>query len=207
MEQRTLRLGDIVDDYCPRERRLTNHVIVALVGQDIRRTRCSTCDAEHEFKEARPPRKKAARLEPVLAVPAAAPAPAASPARLSAANGRAEDTEVTEGVAAPDGNGQAPDVEIEAVAEAEGEAWHDGWLAQRPLIRASLPRPVGGEPTPRPIPEFTMHQRQGRGNGQPHRHGQPPRDGYGNGQPRDGEADGNRPSRPGRRRRRRRPRG
>ena len=25
MEQRPLRLGDLVDDYCPRERRVTNH--------------------------------------------------------------------------------------------------------------------------------------------------------------------------------------
>ena len=33
MEQRPLRLGDIVDDYCPRERRVTNHAIVALVGE------------------------------------------------------------------------------------------------------------------------------------------------------------------------------
>ena len=31
MEQRSLRLGDLVDDYCPRERRVTNHVIVAIV--------------------------------------------------------------------------------------------------------------------------------------------------------------------------------
>ena len=38
MEQRPLRLGDIVDDYCPRERRITNHAIVALVGEDIRQT-------------------------------------------------------------------------------------------------------------------------------------------------------------------------
>src|SRR5512134_861304 len=58
MEQRSLRLGDIVDDYCPRERRVTNHVIVALVGDIIRQTRCSTCEAEHEYKEAKVPKKK-----------------------------------------------------------------------------------------------------------------------------------------------------
>ncbi len=55
MEQRSLRLGDLVDDYCPRERRVTNHVIVALVGDSIRQTRCATCEAEHEYKEARVP--------------------------------------------------------------------------------------------------------------------------------------------------------
>ena len=31
MLQRQLRVGDIVDDYCPRERRITNHVVVAMI--------------------------------------------------------------------------------------------------------------------------------------------------------------------------------
>ena len=104
MEQRPLRLGDIVDDYCPRERRITNHVIVAIVEDAIRQTRCSTCDAEHVFKDARMPRRRSksddagaavgqlvsraadatsppaamsAAAEPVK--PAPAPAPAAPP--------------------------------------------------------------------------------------------------------------------------------
>src|SRR3982750_2151906 len=58
MEQRPLRLGDIVDDYCPRERRITNHVIVAIVEDAIRQTRCGTCDTEHVFKDARMPRRR-----------------------------------------------------------------------------------------------------------------------------------------------------
>jgi hypothetical protein len=58
MEQRSLRLGDLVDDYCPRERRVTNHVIVVLADDAIRQTRCHTCEAEHEYKGAKVPRKK-----------------------------------------------------------------------------------------------------------------------------------------------------
>ena len=59
MQQRQLRLGDILDDYCPRERRITNHAIVALVGQEVRQTRCVTCEAEHEYKQAKiPPQRK-----------------------------------------------------------------------------------------------------------------------------------------------------
>ena len=58
MEQRPLRLGDLVDDYCPRERRITNHVVVALVEDEIRQTRCSTCDAEHAYKSAREPKRR-----------------------------------------------------------------------------------------------------------------------------------------------------
>src|SRR5215203_151550 len=64
MQQRRLRLGDILDDYCPRERRITNHVIVAMIEDDVRHTRCSTCDAEHEYKGGKAPvrRKKAGAL-------------------------------------------------------------------------------------------------------------------------------------------------
>ena len=58
MEQRPLRLGDIVDDYCPRERRVTNHAIVALVDETVKQTRCTTCDHEHVFKNAREPRRR-----------------------------------------------------------------------------------------------------------------------------------------------------
>src|SRR5215207_1795153 len=58
MQQRQLRLGDILDDYCPRERRLTNHAVVAMVGPDVKQTRCTTCDAEHEYKHAKVPRQR-----------------------------------------------------------------------------------------------------------------------------------------------------
>src|SRR4029434_1698664 len=59
MQQRQLRLGDIVDDYCPRERRVTNHAIVAMIEQEVKQTRCTTCDAEHEYKAAKiPPQRK-----------------------------------------------------------------------------------------------------------------------------------------------------
>ena len=56
MQERRLRLGDSVDDYCPRERRITDHAVVAMVSDEIRQTRCTTCDAEHEYKAAKMPR-------------------------------------------------------------------------------------------------------------------------------------------------------
>src|SRR5687767_6663074 len=60
MQQRRPRLGDILDDYCPRERRITNHAVVAMIEDDVKQTRCTTCDADHEYKAARvpPPRRK-----------------------------------------------------------------------------------------------------------------------------------------------------
>lgn len=88
MEQRPLRLGDILDDYCPRERRVTNHAVVAMIEEDVRQTRCTTCDAEHAYKGGKAPRRRAKKESPaalykeVLAgmsdvdVPPALPAPA-----------------------------------------------------------------------------------------------------------------------------------
>src|SRR4051794_1435669 len=58
MEQRRLRLGDIVDDYCPRERRVTNHAVVAMVEEDVKQTRCTTCDTEHPYKGGKAPRRR-----------------------------------------------------------------------------------------------------------------------------------------------------
>lgn len=34
MRQIRFRLGDILDDYCPRERRITNHAIVTMVESE-----------------------------------------------------------------------------------------------------------------------------------------------------------------------------
>src|SRR5262245_66615581 len=59
MQQRRLRLGDILDDYCPRERRITNHAVVAMIDDEVKQTRCTTCDADHEYKQARvPPQRR-----------------------------------------------------------------------------------------------------------------------------------------------------
>ena len=51
MQTRRLRLGDVVDDYCPRERRLSNHVVVAMVDDAIKQTRCTTCDFQPPYKD------------------------------------------------------------------------------------------------------------------------------------------------------------
>src|ERR671924_116172 len=80
MEQRRLRLGDILDDYCPRERRVTNHAVVAMVEDDVKQTRCTTCDSEHAYKGGREPRRRkktgtAALYREVLADVPQAPTP------------------------------------------------------------------------------------------------------------------------------------
>jgi hypothetical protein len=67
-----LRLGDDIDDYCVKCKRLTNHVIVALVDGEPAKVRCRSCYAEQQWRkgEAPPSKKdlrKAALFEAVLA--------------------------------------------------------------------------------------------------------------------------------------------
>src|SRR6516164_2645952 len=89
MQQRQLRLGDVLDDYCPRERRLTNHVVVAMVGPDVKQTRCTTCDAEHEYKHARVPRQRRKADTPAALYAQVA---AGGPKRVAHGDDRLDDT-------------------------------------------------------------------------------------------------------------------
>ncbi len=74
------RLGDIVDDYCPRCRLLTNHSVVAMQDGAIRKVRCRTCHNDHDYRHARVAARKQkpsafeevlARLNPPTLEPAA----------------------------------------------------------------------------------------------------------------------------------------
>ena len=54
-----LRLGDEIDDYCVKCRRLTNHSIVSMVETKAAKVRCRTCYSDHDFRnEQAPPSKK-----------------------------------------------------------------------------------------------------------------------------------------------------
>jgi hypothetical protein len=54
-----LRLGDIIDDYCIKCRRLTNHAIVSMLGEEVAKVRCRSCYHEHMYiHEQIPPSKK-----------------------------------------------------------------------------------------------------------------------------------------------------
>jgi hypothetical protein len=53
------RLGDEIDDYCIKCRRLTNHSIVSMVDAKAAKVRCRTCYSDHDFRnEQAPPTKK-----------------------------------------------------------------------------------------------------------------------------------------------------
>lgn len=171
MEQRRLRLGDILDDYCPRERRLANHVVVAMIGEAVKQTRCTTCDAEHPYKEGKvPPRRKAKEAPGVLAKPASEAA--VERPRL---NGDHPPVLVADAPPAPPAGATPPEAAPLAAEPADPAAdapvVEDGPV-HRQLIRATLPR-IEGEVKERPLPDFTMRmvRTAGRGRNGGGRHG------------------------------------
>ncbi len=163
MDQRQLRLGDTLDDYCPRERRLTNHAIVAMVGPDVKQTRCTACDTEHEYKHGKVPRQRRKPDSPAALygqVVASAPKRVV-PESPAAAAPPPNDIEQPVG-AAGSGRDAAADVDEPLPGDDRPEEDKEEGPVHRPLIRASLPRPEGQPPPARPIPEFTIRQPGGR---------------------------------------------
>lgn len=55
------RLGDIIDDYCVKCRRIMNHAIVSLVGSEPAKVRCRTCYHEQDYRHEQAPRPKSER--------------------------------------------------------------------------------------------------------------------------------------------------
>jgi hypothetical protein len=197
MQQRRLRLGDILDDYCPRERRITNHAVVAMIEDEVKQTRCTTCDADHVYKQARVParRKKDAG---VLFADVGAPV---RPRAAAAFNDGPPDA-----VAMDDEFGPAPLDEplpdIPLHVSSDEEPVHDGEAdadeprieedgpVHRRLIRATLPRPEGQTPEWKD-PDFTIRQPgNGRGGFDGNRNGHRP----GRGRTRSGRGPGQAPT-------------
>ena len=190
MQDRRHRPGDVLDDYCPRERRITDHAIVAMIEDEIRRTRCASCDAEHEYKEAKvpSPRRKTQPpalfnqvLEgingptpphPVAVEEAEMPASALEPGelRLDTSAGPATGAPVVAVATVPQPLELRPDdaTPIEESPE-EGDSREEGGF-RRSLIRATFPRPEGAAPPPRSAPEFTIQSLNNRRNGGGQRH-------------------------------------
>jgi hypothetical protein len=183
MHPRQLRVGDLVDDYCPRERRLSNHAIVALVDDDIRQVRCSTCDGEHEYKGGKVPVSR--RKKPVTGPPALAPVREAAALPSTEVGPASAEQPVPAPVAAAPVETAAGEAPLPADAsENAPPSPHAEISLHRRLIRATLPRVESDAPA-RPIPEFTMHRAAPAGHGQ--RHGKPFRHGQGGGQHRPGK--------------------
>lgn len=69
-----LRLGDVIDDFCVKCRRLTNHSIVSVVDGNAAKVRCRTCYHDHDYRheQAPPTKKELKKAEEQAALAAAA---------------------------------------------------------------------------------------------------------------------------------------
>lgn len=72
------RLGDDIDDFCVKCKRVMNHLVVSLLNDEPAKVRCRTCHGDHDFRheQAPPPKvdaRKAALIQQALekaAIPA-----------------------------------------------------------------------------------------------------------------------------------------
>jgi translation initiation factor IF-2 len=184
-----------VDDYCPRERRVTNHAVVAMIEEGVKQTRCTTCDAEHPYKGGKAPRRKKkeapdALYKEVLAgitdndAPPALAAPVVAAVAAPASPLPAAVTQVSTAALAD----ELEEIdEPEDLAAADLEPVEEGPV-HRQLIRATLPRLEGQKDERRPT-DFTIRQ-PGSGRPNPNFRGE-------GGRPRSGQGQqgqyGNRP--------------
>jgi len=90
MSDRAPKLGDVIDDYCPRCRLLLNHDVTSLFEGEVAKVTCRTCHNAHDYRHAQVPTKRRSKkgdkktlMEQVLASmpkppepPTAPPAPA-----------------------------------------------------------------------------------------------------------------------------------
>lgn len=82
MMMRDIRLGDDIDDFCVRCKRVMNHNVVSVLNGQAAKVRCRTCHSDHDFRheQAPPPKvdlRKAALFNEVLKKVAPGEVPAA----------------------------------------------------------------------------------------------------------------------------------
>jgi len=67
------RLGDDIDDFCVKCKRVMNHAVVSLLNDEPAKVRCRTCHSDHDYRHEQPPPP---RIDPRKAALLAQAAPA-----------------------------------------------------------------------------------------------------------------------------------
>jgi hypothetical protein len=111
---RMVRLGDDIDDFCVKCKRVMNHSVVSILNDAPAKVRCRTCHSDHDFRNEQPPPpkvdpRKAALFNEVLGNVTGLPPGEAAPADGAAAE------------AEPDRAG-AQEATADASAESKGKA-------------------------------------------------------------------------------------
>ncbi|MCX6591054.1 MAG: hypothetical protein NTZ56_05980 [Acidobacteria bacterium] len=94
------RLGDDIDDFCIKCKRLSNHAIVALIEDRPAKVRCRSCYFDHDFLFGIAPPKKETVKKPKPPAVAAAPAEPVAPANGAAPSDLGIDHATPDGTAA-----------------------------------------------------------------------------------------------------------
>ena len=55
---RDIRLGDDIDDFCVRCKRVMNHNVVSVLNNAPAKVRCRICHSDHDFRNEQPPPPK-----------------------------------------------------------------------------------------------------------------------------------------------------
>jgi hypothetical protein len=55
---RAARLGDDIDDFCVKCKRVMNHSVVSILNNLPAKVRCRTCHSDHDFRNEQPPPPK-----------------------------------------------------------------------------------------------------------------------------------------------------
>jgi hypothetical protein len=58
MLMRAARLGDDIDDFCVKCKRVMNHSVVSILNDAPAKVRCRTCHSDHDFRNEQPPPPK-----------------------------------------------------------------------------------------------------------------------------------------------------
>ena len=136
---RDIRLGDDIDDFCVRCKRVMNHNVVSVLNGQAAKVRCRTCHSDHDFRheQAPPPKvdaRKAALFNEVLKKVAPGEVPAV-----------VDDAELE---IIPELDGDA-DVEADGDAGAEGDAEADAEAAEPVPVVEPEPKPKKGRGRPK----------------------------------------------------------
>jgi len=107
------RLGDDIDDFCIKCKRLTNHSVVSLLEEKAAKVRCRTCYHDHDFRNEVPLPSKKELKKAQLALEALGLKASGDIADLDLGldedDEPDEDSDSGEAVAAdPDGDGDSP---------------------------------------------------------------------------------------------------
>jgi hypothetical protein len=139
---RDIRLGDDIDDFCVRCKRVMNHNVVSVLNGQAAKVRCRTCHSDHDFRHEQPPppkidARKAALFNEVLKKVAPGEAPVA-----------VDDPELEAVELEIDAEAEA-EIEADAETDAEAAAEVEGEALPAAVVEEEAPKPKKGRGRPK----------------------------------------------------------